>query len=274
MIVFPNCKINLGLQVLQKRPDGFHDIATVFYPVPLKDALEIVPPENIQQLTIHNYGLLVNGDPADNLCMKAWRLLKKDFPDLPFVQIHLLKNIPMGAGLGGGSADGAFMLKLLNDKFHLGLREEQLVDYALQLGSDCPFFIVNKPCYATGRGELMETIDIDLSGYQLVLVNPGIHVHTGQAFTRLDMNNAIAKTGFVKEAVMQPVTTWKQQLFNDFEGPVFEQYPEIKSVKENLYMLGAVYASMSGSGSVVFGLFNTAINLTSGLPVHYTVIQL
>jgi len=274
LIVFPNCKINLGLQVLQKRPDGFHDIATVFYPVPLKDALEIVPTENIQQLSFYNYGLTVHGDPADNLCMKAWRLLKKDFPGLPFVQIHLLKNIPMGAGLGGGSADGAFMLKLLNDKFHLGLREEQLLYYALQLGSDCPFFVVNKPCYATGRGELMETIAIDLSGYQLVLVNPGIHVHTGQAFTRLDMNNALAKTGFVKEAVMQPVTTWKQQLFNDFEGPVFEQYPEIKSVKENLYKLGAVYASMSGSGSVVFGLFNTAINLTSGLPVHYTVIQL
>ena len=259
---------------MQKRPDGFHDIATVFYPVPLKDALEIVPPENIQQLTIHNYGLPVNGEPADNLCVKAWHLLKKDFPDLPFVQIHLLKTIPMGAGLGGGSSDGAFMLKLLNDKFHLGLTEQQLLYYALQLGSDCPFFVVNKPCYATGRGELMETIDLDLSGYQLVLVNPGIHVHTGRAFTRLDMNNTSTKTSTVKETVMQPVTTWKQQLFNEFESPVFEQYPEISSVKENLYSFGAVYASMTGSGSVVFGLFNAAINLTSGLPAHYTVIQL
>ncbi|MEO5592117.1 MAG: 4-(cytidine 5'-diphospho)-2-C-methyl-D-erythritol kinase [Chitinophagaceae bacterium] len=274
MLVFPNCKVNLGLQVLQKRSDGYHDIATVFYPVPLKDVLEIVPPENTQQLTINNYGLPVNGDTADNLCVKAWHLLKKDAPDLPFVQIHLLKNIPMGAGLGGGSADGAFMLQLLNNKFHLELKGQQLIQYALQLGSDCPFFVVNKPCYATGRGELMETIDLDLSGYQLVMVNPGIHVNTGWAFERLNISGALTKNMVVKEVIMQPVSEWKYQLLNDFEQPVFKEYPEIKYIKENLYTLGAEYASMSGSGSIVFGLFNKDINLTSGLPAHYTVIQL
>jgi 4-diphosphocytidyl-2-C-methyl-D-erythritol kinase len=274
LIAFPNCKINLGLQVLQKRSDGYHDIATIFYPVPVKDALEIVPPQNTQTLTIHNYGFTVKGEPADNLCIKAWHLLKKDFPGLPAVQIHLLKNIPMGAGLGGGSADGAFMLQLLNDKHQLGLTAQQLIQYAVELGSDCPFFIINQPCYATGRGEIMEPVAIDLAGYQLVIVNPGIHINTGWAFSCLDINRALTKTGTVKDIIQQPVAEWKNQLLNDFEFPVFEQYPEIKSAKETLYKLGAEYASMSGSGSVVFGLFNATINLTSGLPAHYTVIRL
>ena len=180
----------------------------------------------------------------------------------------------MGAGLGGGSADGAFMLQLLNDKFQLGLSPQQLIRYALQLGSDCPFFIVNKPCYATGRGELMETIDLTLSGYQLVIVNTGIHINTEWAFTSLNINNTLIKSSVVKEAARQPVAEWKNKLVNDFERPVFEHYPEIKSAKENLYALGAVYASMSGSGSVVFGLFNAATNLTGGLPANYTVIRL
>jgi 4-diphosphocytidyl-2-C-methyl-D-erythritol kinase len=242
--------------------------------VPVKDALEIVPPQNTQTLTIHNYGFTVKGEPADNLCIKAWHLLKKDFPGLPAVQIHLLKNIPMGAGLGGGSADGAFMLQLLNDKHQLGLTAQQLIQYAVELGSDCPFFIINQPCYATGRGEIMEPVAIDLAGYQLVIVNPGIHINTAWAFSCLDINRALTKTGTVKDIIQQPVAEWKNQLLNDFEFPVFEQYPEIKSAKETLYKLGAEYASMSGSGSVVFGLFNATINLTSGLPAHYTVIRL
>ena len=274
MVVFPNCKINLGLQVLQKRNDGYHDIATVFYPVPLKDVLEIVPLTSAQAPVIHMYGLPVSGADADNLCIKAWQLLRKDFPHLPAIQIHLLKNIPMGAGLGGGSADGACMLQLLNNKYNLGLTEPQLLLYALQLGSDCPFFIINKPCYASGRGEVMQSIDLDLSGYQLAMANPGIHVNTGWAFKNLFADGASPKNSAVKEIAGQPITEWKNKLLNDFEAPVFQQFPEIKAMKENLYALGAVYASMSGSGSMVFGLFTGSQNLTSGLPANYTVIRL
>lgn len=274
MIVFPNCKINLGLQVLQKRSDGYHDIATVFYPVQLRDALEIVPLGAAQETVIHHYGLPINGSTADNLCLKAWHLLKKDFPGLSPVEIHLLKNIPMGAGLGGGSSDGAFMLQLLNQKYQLNLSGEQLIAYALQLGSDCPFFILNKPCYATGRGELLQPIDLDLSGFQLVIANTGIHVNTGWAFSQLGPGPVATKRKPIAETLREPVTEWKNQLTNDFEEPVFKAHPRIKQVKENLYSTGAVYASMSGSGSTVFGIFNSSINLTSGLPAHYTVIQL
>lgn len=273
MLVFPNCKINLGLQVLQKRDDGYHDIATVFYPIPLKDALEIVPLPNEQQPDIHNYGLTVQGNTADNLCIKAWQVLKNDFPDLPAVQIHLLKNIPMGAGLGGGSADAACMLQMLNSKYQLGLSSQQLQRYALQLGSDCPFFIHNKACYASGRGEILEPVDLNLAGYQLVLVTTGIHVNTGQAFSSLRLPQPPAKP-VVKEIIRQPLAQWKKQLLNDFETPVFEQHPGLKKAKENLYQLGAEYAAMSGSGSTIFGLFNKKINLTSGLPANCTVLHL
>ncbi len=273
MIIFPNCKINLGLQVLQKRSDGFHDLATIFYPAPLKDVLEIIPAPGQDLPQVYNYGLPVNGEPQNNLCFKAWQLLKKDFPELPAVQIHLLKNIPMGAGLGGGSADGACMLQLLNNKYHLGLSGQQLISYALQLGSDCPFFIVNKPCYATGRGEIMEPISLNLSGYILILADTGIHINTGWAFSNLSLNKS-AKTNSIKENIALPLSEWKNKLVNDFEAPVFEHYPQIKSVKENLYNMGAVYASMSGSGGVVFGLFNKALNFTSGLPPNYTATRL
>jgi len=274
LIVFPNCKINIGLQVLRKRGDGYHDIASVFYPVPLRDALEIVPQPPTSFPSIQYYGLPINGSDASNLCIQAWQLLKKDFPDLPPVQIHLLKNIPMGAGLGGGSADGACMLQLLNTRYQLQLPEERLMAYALQLGSDCPFFIINQPCYATGRGEILTPVQLDLSGYQLVLVHPGIHVVTGWAFSRIAINDSPPTGTVLREAVMQPITQWRHHLINDFEQPVFEAYPPLKSIKEDLYALGAVYASMSGSGSTIFGIFNRNINLTSGLPAHYTVIQL
>lgn len=274
MIAFPNCKINLGLQVLQKRGDGYHDIASVFYPVPLRDALEIVPLPNAVIPSIECYGLTINGAATDNLCIKAWQLLKKDFPSLPAVQIHLLKNIPMGAGLGGGSADGTFMLQLLNQRYQLQISHQQLLAYALQLGSDCPFFINNQPCYATGRGEVMEPVSPGLSGYQLVIANPGIHINTGWAFSQLSINNPLTKRTALKELVMQPPAQWKHQLINDFEQPVFALHPQLKAIKENLYAMGAVYASMSGSGSIVFGIFNSGENLTSGLPAQYTAIRL
>jgi 4-diphosphocytidyl-2-C-methyl-D-erythritol kinase len=198
----------------------------------------------------------VAGRPEDNLCVKAWHLLKKDFPSLPAVEAHLLKNIPMGAGLGGGSADGAFMLRLLNTQFHLNIPAAQLTRYAAQLGSDCPFFIAGGSCYATGRGEILEPLSLDLQGWQLVLVSPGIHINTGWAFSQLDPALfARTRTG-LRELVQQPAATWQGQLTNDFETPVFEQYPAIARLRDSLYELGAAYAAMSGSGSTVFGLFD------------------
>ena len=186
MVSFPNCKINLGLHILGKREDGFHNLETVFYPVALKDAVELIPnTNNATDIEFTGTGLVIDGNAADNLCVKAYRLVKKDFPQLPAVKVHLHKAIPMGAGLGGGSADAAFMLKLLNDKFKLNLSTAQLLNFALQLGSDCPFFIINKPSIATGRGEILEEIAIDLSAYKMVLINPGIHVNTGWAFSKL-----------------------------------------------------------------------------------------
>ncbi|RXK62061.1 4-(cytidine 5'-diphospho)-2-C-methyl-D-erythritol kinase [Lacibacter luteus] len=274
MLSFPNCKINLGLQILNKREDGYHDLATVFYPLPLKDALEVVRRDDGRlttddsktsddsPLTTHessidfsSTGLEIAGDQANNLCVKAYHLLKKDFPTLPPVQMHLHKAIPMGAGLGGGSADGAFALKLLNEKFQLNLTDEQLIAYALQLGSDCPFFILNKPCYATGRGELLEPIALDLSAYRFAIVNPGIHVNTGWAFTQLQLRSDHETWADLRTIIQQPISTWKEQLINDFEEPVSKAHPEIAALKQQLYDAGAVYASMTGSGSTVFGMF-------------------
>ena len=251
MVVFPNCKINLGLNIIRKRSDGYHDLETVFYPVEIKDALEVIRSEEFK---FTGSGLAVNGSVQDNLCMKAYQLLHSKFTQLPNVQIHLHKAIPMGAGLGGGSADGAFMLKLLNHKFQLGLPNEELIDYALQLGSDCPFFIENKPCFATGRGEDMVAVPLDLSAYTFVLINPGIHVSTATAFSHLTPKIP-AKP--IKEIIEQPIETWKDELINDFEIPVFNQHPLIAVIKQQLYDSGAAYAAMSGSGSTVFGIFNT-----------------
>ena len=269
MLFFPNCKINLGLHILNKREDGFHNLETVFYPVGLKDALEIIPSHNANTaIEFISSGLVVDGNSDDNICIKAYHLLKKDFPELPAVKMHLHKTIPMGAGLGGGSADGAFTLQLLNKKCDLNLSTPALLNYALQLGSDCPFFIINKPCYATGRGEILEEISIDLSKYKIVLVNPGIHVNTGWAFSQL--TPALPKKS-IKEIIMQPITSWQQALQNDFEISVFEKYPAIKKIKETLYQHGAIYAAMSGSGSSVYGLFEKEITLPQFSDTNYFV---
>jgi 4-diphosphocytidyl-2-C-methyl-D-erythritol kinase len=254
VIVFPNCKINLGLSITGKREDGYHGIETIFFPVPLKDALEIVPAAN-NITSVHIHGLSINGNATDNLCMKAYDSIKKDFPELPALEIHLLKKIPTGAGLGGGSSNGSFMLRLLNDQFQLNLSVTRLLEYALKLGSDCPFFINNTACYATGRGELMEPVSLNLSGYALVLHHPGIHVNTGWAFSRLQVPEGGQASGQVKQIIQEPVKSWKETLINDFEKPVFEQFPALADLKANFYRRGAVYAAMSGSGSTVFGLF-------------------
>lgn len=264
MVAFPNCKINLGLNILQKRNDGFHDLETVFYPIALKDVLEIIPAKNTTTSSIQftTSGLVVDGNNADNICFKAYELLKADFPTLPPIEMHLHKAIPMGAGLGGGSADGAFTLKLLNEQFKLNLSIEQLIDYALKLGSDCPFFIINQPCFATSRGEKMTPIALDLSAYTFVIVNPGIHVNTGWAFKQITPQQPKKS---IQAIIAQPIETWKDELMNDFELPVATAYPTIHEIKQQLYRNGAVYASMSGSGSTVFGIFKKGAN-----KVNYT----
>lgn len=252
MVVFPNAKINLGLRILEKRSDGYHDLETIFYPIPLYDALEIIREADGQPFRFSSSGLEIAGDIQSNLCVKAYEMLKRDFPELPPVRMHLQKSIPSGAGMGGGSADASFTLKLLNQIGGLKLPVERLMDYGLRLGSDCPFFIINKPCYATGRGEMLETVPVDLSAYGIAVVNPGIHIPTGPAFSWLTP----ARPGrTLKDLISLPVEQWRDQVVNDFEEPVAQRHPEIRTIKNDLYAAGAVYASMSGSGSTVYGLF-------------------
>ena len=273
MVVFPNCKINLGLNIVAKRSDGFHDLETVFLPVELKDALEIIKSEKDQPTPIEftMSGIAVDGNEEDNICVKAYHLLKKEFPHLPGIKMHLHKAIPMGAGLGGGSADGAFTLKLLNKLFELNISDEQLIHFALQLGSDCPFFIYNKPCFASGRGEIMNPVAIDLSAYKIVMINPGIHVNTGWAFSQI---KPTTPTISLSSAISQPIENWQQTIKNDFEEPVFKEYPQIKSIKDVLIEKGAIYSSMSGSGSTVYGFFKKEMKTTFDLPGRYFIKEL
>ncbi len=269
MVSFPNCKINLGLHILRKRSDGYHDLETVFYPIGLTDILEIIE-NRYAKTAVHlsTSGEPVEGRPANNLCVRAYRLLQKDFPSLPPMLIHLHKVIPAGAGLGGGSANASFTLQMINEIAGLGLNQQQLLHYAAQLGSDCPFFIINKPCYATGRGEILEEFELDLSAYSIVLVNPGIHVNTGVAFTGI----VPAMPAYsIKEILQQPVSQWKYKLQNDFEKTVFKTYREIVDIKDSLYQQGALYASMSGSGSSVYGIFEKDKVPVTSFPADYFV---
>lgn len=250
MLAFPNCKINLGLYVTNRRDDGYHDLETVFYPLQLKESLEIVP---AKETTLHLSGIPVAGSRENNLVWKAYKMLKDKFPGkLPELDIYLHKVIPMGAGLGGGSANGAFMLQLLNDYCALGLHKEQLAELALQLGSDCPFFIYNTPHFASGRGEIMSPIDLDLSQYSIQLVCPDLHVSTAEAFKMIIPDPAPFD---LRNLHKLPVEEWKDFISNDFEAPVFKQHPQLAIIKSTLYEHGAHYASMSGSGSSVFGIF-------------------
>ena len=250
MLLFPNCKINLGLTVTGKLDDGFHTIETVMFPVPLCDILEmIVSPSGM--FSFKTSGLQIPGNPDDNLVVKAYKLLTEDF-DLKPVEIHLHKAIPLGAGLGGGSSDGAFAIKILNSIFNLNLSIKKMQQYAGRLGSDCPFFIENKPVLAKGKGDVLENIKIDLSGYSFVIVKPGIHINTAQAYTMIKPSKNKMS---LKEIIIEPPEKWKGLLTNDFEYPVFGNYPEIKAIKDKLYKLGALYTSMSGSGSAVYGIF-------------------
>ena len=257
MITFPNAKINLGLNVVEKRPDGYHNLETVFYPINLQDALEVNRLEGSDlPYKIHTSGTVIEGNLEDNLVIKAYNLLKAENYQMLPVDIHLFKHIPTGAGLGGGSADAAFMIKLLNEKFKLGISEEKMEEYAARLGADCAFFIKNKPVFASGIGNIFEPIEISLKGYYLVLVKPNIFVSTRDAFACIKPQHPEVS---LKDIICQPVETWKDSMKNDFEDSVFQKYPEIAAIKDELYDLGAVYASMSGSGSSVYGIFRQPV---------------
>ncbi|SDM34433.1 4-diphosphocytidyl-2-C-methyl-D-erythritol kinase [Catalinimonas alkaloidigena] len=266
MISFPNAKINLGLHVVRRRPDGFHDLTTGFYPIPWTDALEILPAE---ALHFSQSGLPIPGDPAQNLCLRAYRLLS-DLRSLPPVQMHLHKVVPTGAGLGGGSADATFALKMLNDQFALQLTVEELERCAAQLGSDCAIFVRNQPMLAEGRGELLTPCAVDLKGWYIAVVHPGFAIATPEAFRAIQPAEPERP---LSEVLAQPVETWRENLHNDFEAALFPAYPVLATLKNQLYEAGAVYAAMSGSGSAVFGLFRALPDLKQSFSESYTLWQ-
>jgi 4-diphosphocytidyl-2-C-methyl-D-erythritol kinase len=255
MIAFPNAKINLGLRVLDRRADGYHNIETIFHPVEdLCDILEIVPSNN-GTTSFELTGLYVPGNKEDNLCLKTFYLLSSIFY-LPPVNIHLHKAIPTGSGLGGGSSDAAFTIKMLNDLFNLEMTDDLMMDFARKLGSDCAFFIENKPVFAIGKGDQFGPVTLDLNDYRIEVITPDIHVNTAEAYRMIDeFPGRTEKRPSLKEIVEKPVGEWKSFLVNDFEVPVFLKHPELAKLKQDLYARGAIYASMSGSGSAVFGIF-------------------
>ncbi|QMU27177.1 4-(cytidine 5'-diphospho)-2-C-methyl-D-erythritol kinase [Adhaeribacter radiodurans] len=249
MIVFPNAKINIGLHVVSRRPDGFRNLESCFYPVNWCDALEIVPADETR---FTSSGLSIPGEANKNLCLKAYELLRQDFT-LPSVHIHLHKNIPIGAGMGGGSADAAFTLKLINDLFTLKIAVSDLENYARSLGSDCAFFIQNKPIFAVEKGDIFEPLDLNLSGYQIVLIYPDLHITTAEAYQKVIPQIPVED---LRSVLQQPVSSWKNRVKNDFEQALFPSYPVLPQLKSYLYQKGALYASMTGSGSAVFGIFS------------------
>ena len=254
MILFPNAKINIGLNILSRREDGFHNLETIFYPLAIRDALEVVEAD---QMKFTSSGLEIPGDAMDNLCLKAYYLLSKDYK-LPPVHIHLHKNIPIGAGLGGGSADASFFIKLINQKFELRMDTLQMEAYASKLGSDCAFFIQNKPAIAVGKGDQLQTIDLDLSSYFIMLVMPQVQVSTSDAYRGV---RPATMASSLADLIKLPIEAWRVAIKNDFEPSVFLQYPIIAEVKSKLYSAGALYACMSGSGSSVFGIFEKELKL-------------
>jgi len=248
MILFPPAKINLGLRVLHKREDGYHEIETCMIPIPFFDVLELLKSPDF---TFRQTGLSIEGNTGSNLCVRAYELLKSKC-GIPPVYMHLRKELPMGAGLGGGSSDAAYVLRGLNDLFELGLSLVELESLASVLGSDCPFFIRNEAQLARGRGELLSRLAIDLKGYYLKLVNPGIHVGTKEAYAGVVFNT---QKEALSDVLSAPIEDWKEKLTNDFEVSVFRSHPVLQEIKRNLYAEGAVYAAMSGSGSTMFGIY-------------------
>ncbi|MCR5180102.1 MAG: 4-(cytidine 5'-diphospho)-2-C-methyl-D-erythritol kinase [Bacteroidaceae bacterium] len=282
MIVYPNAKINLGLNVVGRRPDGYHNIETIFYPIPLQDALEVqelaehpesTPNEEKPALTTtidrHRFrqsGAPLDCDPEQNLVLRTLHLLEQDF-EFPPLDIYLYKHIPSGAGLGGGSSDAAFMMRLLNEKFHLGLSDEEQMRRLATLGADCPFFVLNRPSFATGIGDNLTPIDLDLSGWHIVLVKPDIHVNTGEAYAGVTPQEPLMSLDYIAS---RPVSEWETLMHNDFEPSVFSHHPEIAGIKDRLLDLGATYAAMSGSGSAVYALFQNHLeHIEEKFPNYY-----
>lgn len=270
-IIFPLAKINLGLNVVERRPDGYHNLQTVFYPVPIMDALEVSEMNDAFPSTadcdLKVTGIDVEGDEQRNLVVRAYHLLKDEFPTLPRLHTHLYKGIPTQAGMGGGSSDCAAMLTLLNRMGNLNLTASQLIERAARLGADCPFFILNKPAYAEGIGERLRPISLDLKGWYLCVVRPNIPVPTREAFAHITPRHP---EHCCLDIVSQPVETWRDLLVNDFEYSVFRAHPQLAAVKKQLYNLGAVYAAMSGSGSALFGLFRRPVSFPCTSPDTFT----
>jgi 4-diphosphocytidyl-2-C-methyl-D-erythritol kinase len=265
MVGFPNAKINLGLYITAKRSDGYHDLVSCFYPVDWQEAVEIIPSSSF---SFSSSGLTIPGDSGSNLVVRAYELMKEKY-NIPTSSIHLHKAIPMGAGLGGGSADAAVTLLLLNQLYDLSLSKEELMVLSAQLGSDCAFFIQNTPCLATSKGEVLAPVALSLKGYQILLVHPGIHISTQQAYAGVLPRPL---TFDLEELLKDKPDYWKDQLHNQFEGHLFLQFPEVAGIKEKMYDLGAAYASMSGSGSAVYGIFEDGIALENiEWPQHYEV---
>ncbi len=270
MLVFPNAKLNLGLYITGRRPDGFHNLETVFVPLPWTDALEMLPAATGQPTSITLTGRPIPGHPATNLCVRAYELLQADFPQLPPVQLYLHKIVPMGAGLGGGSADAAFALKAANALFGLNLSFETLEAYARRLGADCAFFIQNKPVLAVERGDVFEEIDLNLAGTGCAVVYPNLHIGTPEAFAGITPR---PPAHGLRAALAQPLETWRDTISNDFEQSLTPKYPVLAAIKQQLYAAGATYASLSGSGSAVYGLWETQEPPALAWPAEYTVWQ-
>jgi 4-diphosphocytidyl-2-C-methyl-D-erythritol kinase len=250
MISFANAKINIGLNIIEKRADGFHNIESVFYPVSWNDIVEIIPLTE-KKISFSSSGIDIPGNDSDNLILKAYNLIQQDF-ELPGASIHLHKIIPIGAGLGGGSSDAAHAIKILNDLFELKLKQEQMLTYAAQLGSDCSFFILNKPAFAFGKGEKLNPIELSLKEYSIAIIYPDIHISTAEAYAGIKPEKPLKP---LTELIKFPIEEWKDTVFNDFEKSIFPKYPLLKNLKEKLYAKGAIYASMSGSGSAIYGIF-------------------
>ncbi len=255
MITFPNAKINIGLNITNKRTDGYHNLETIFYPIKIKDALEVIEGS---EMSFETSGIKIPGNKDDNLCLKAYDLMRKDH-DLPNIKIHLHKNIPIGAGLGGGSADAAFFIKLINDKFEMQLSDEKMESYCKKLGADCAFFIQNKPVFAFDKGDVFEAISLNLSDYHLALVMPQVHVSTAEAYRGVIPKQPKQS---LKELIKMPIEEWQGNILNDFENHIFENHTQIKKVKQDLLNAGAIFSMMSGSGASVYGIFKEKVDLS------------
>lgn len=272
MVVFPNIKINIGLFVTGKRPDGFHNIESVFYPVSWTEALEVVDRNEpassrkdydhkaateVGKVRFYQYGLDIPGEVSNNLCIRVYQLLEEWF-NLPAIDIHLLKTLPIGAGVGGGSADAAYCLRALKDFFELRISDQEAMELLAKVGSDCPFFWKNQPMFVHGRGEKMHPIELSLKGYHLMVIHPSIPISTKEAYAGIKPKDAPVDLHLLTDL---PMESWREVIHNDFEASVFPNHPELPAIKEQLYEIGALYASMSGSGSALFGIFSEQCNL-------------